>query len=175
MGGRFFSHLSLYPSLISHGGFELFSRLIWIRQISQYSLLVRCSHPVNCLLYRERSAQSNGGCLCLMRKAAGRWVVNSQVERRCTGTTAPVGRGCISRLLNKQCSALGYCHQLKKTIKHKPLGAAPGRYEYTLVLFSYFWLGICCWSDTRLDKSLVWAELFLLFYGLVNCHPNSLY
>lgn len=118
------------------------------------------------------------GCLCLMRKAAGRWVVNSQVERRCTGTTVslrPMGRGCIACLLNKQCSALGYCHQLKKTIKHKPLGAAPGRYEYTLVLFSYFWLGICCWSDTRLDKSLVWVELFLLFYGLVNCHPNSLY
>lgn len=79
--------------------------------------------------------------MCLMRKAAGRWAVNLQVERRCAGTAIflrPVGRGCVARLLNKQCLALGCHHRLKKAIKHKPLGAAPGRYEYVRVLVLYF-------------------------------------
>lgn len=74
------------------------------------------------------------------RKAAGRWVVNLEVERRYVAIVVslhPMGRDCTNNLLNNQCSALGCHHQFEKAIKHEPLEAALGKYEYVLVLFLY--------------------------------------
>lgn len=128
------------------------------------------------LLYMQRSAQSSGHCSRHVRKAAGRWAVNLEIERRCAAIAISLQfpwKG-TAFLLDIQFSAREYCHQLQKAIKHEPLGAPPGRHEFVLVLFLYFWLGICCWLDTRLDESLVCMELFLHFYGLVSCHANFL-
>lgn len=96
---------------------------------------------MNGLLYVERPAQTSRHCLLKSRKAAGKWVVNLEVERRYVAIVVslhPMGRDCTTHLLNNQCSALGCHHQFETTIKHDPLEAAPGRYECVLVLFSYF-------------------------------------
>lgn len=88
-------------------------------------------------LYMQGSAQSSGCCLSLVRKAAGRWAVNLEVERRCAAIAISLQfpwEG-TAHLLHIQCSAQGYRHQLEKAIKHEPPGAPPGRHEFVLVLF----------------------------------------